>query len=122
MSARVIEVMAWHPLVPGSESHVGMIPSGPPDLALINPGDWEWQDKALCQEVGTRLFFPERGETAEDAKRVCASCRVRRECLAFAVREGIPWGVWGGLDEAERAALGPQHLDFRPAHRKELAA
>lgn len=115
MNIRAIGVMAWHPLIPGSDSHVGMIHAGPPDLALVNPDEWAWQDRALCAEVGNRLFFPECGESAEDAKRVCKLCDVRAECLRFAVSEGIPWGVWGGLDEDERADLGPQHLDFRPA-------
>lgn len=123
MSGRVIEVMAWHPLVPGSDSHVGMIRTGPPDLMLIKRDEWDWQDEALCAEVGGRLFFPERGESAGDAKRVCKLCPVRAECLSFAVTEGIRWGVWGGMDEDERAELGPQHLDFRPARaRNGLAA
>jgi WhiB family transcriptional regulator, redox-sensing transcriptional regulator len=125
MKPRVIEIMAWHPQVPGSDRHADRIDAqtGAPDLSLINPDEWEWQDRGLCAEVGVRLFFPERGETAEDAKRVCAMCEVRAQCLDFAVSNGIADGVWGGLDEDERRLLGPMHYDFRPARgREDLAA
>jgi WhiB family transcriptional regulator, redox-sensing transcriptional regulator len=120
---RVIEIMAWHPQVPGSDRHADRIDAqtGAPDLSLINPDEWEWQDRGLCAETDPAAFFPEPGETAEAAKRVCRSCEVRAQCLAFAVDNGISYGVYGGMDERERRALGPQHYDFRPAAR-EIAA
>jgi len=37
-----------------------------------------------------------------EAKAVCAGCRVRRECLAFALRTHQIHGVWGDLTEQER--------------------
>lgn len=122
-SVRVIEVMTWHPLSPGSDRHLDRIDAQPgaPDLSLINPDEWDWQDRGLCAEVGGRLFFPEDGQSAQEAKQVCGLCPVRAECLAFAVRHGVKYGVWGGLDERERAGLGPQHYDFRPQE-KRLAA
>ena len=90
-----------------------------PDLALVNPDEWAWQDRALCAETDPALFHPELGETAEAARRVCRSCEVREQCLDFAVRNGIAFGVYGGMDERERRELGPQHLDFRPAPGRE---
>jgi WhiB family transcriptional regulator, redox-sensing transcriptional regulator len=33
---------------------------------------------------------------------VCAGCRVRRQCLAFAQRTRQVHGIWGGLTERER--------------------
>jgi len=36
---------------------------------------------------------------------VCRSCPVRVDCLLHAINEGEEWGVWGGLDERERAPL-----------------
>ncbi len=123
MSPRVIEVMAWHPEVPGSDRHVGRIhAAGAPDLALINPDEWEWQDRALCAETDPEAFFIEKGGSSRPAKKVCAACPVRVQCLDFAVREGIAWGVYGGMDERQRRALGSQHMDFRPAREKEVAA
>jgi WhiB family transcriptional regulator, redox-sensing transcriptional regulator len=55
------------------------------------------------------LFFPisnsGRGlEQAAKAKAICSACRVRRECLAFALRTEQVHGIWGGTTEHERAA------------------
>jgi WhiB family redox-sensing transcriptional regulator len=40
------------------------------------------------------------------AKRICADCPVRRECLEYALRVREPFGIWGGLNESERRAIG----------------
>jgi WhiB family transcriptional regulator, redox-sensing transcriptional regulator len=39
------------------------------------------------------------------AKRICAACEVRRDCLTFAVNTQQVDGVWGGTSEAERRGL-----------------
>ncbi|NNJ04183.1 WhiB family transcriptional regulator [Streptomyces sp. PKU-MA01144] len=71
----------------------------------------EWQDDALCAEVGTDLWFPEAGHTGRDAKEVCYRCPVRRECLTDAMREEHGssherrFGIRGGLGPRERIAL-----------------
>jgi hypothetical protein len=36
---------------------------------------------------------------------VCMNCPVRLICLNYALARAEPWGVWGGLDPGERAAL-----------------
>ncbi len=56
------------------------------------------------------LFFPvgTTGPALDDiaaAKRVCARCPVRRECLNWALGNGQTVGVWGGMGEDERIAL-----------------
>jgi WhiB family redox-sensing transcriptional regulator len=59
------------------------------------------------------MFFPpshfERKADKEArevrAKRICASCPVRRDCLDYAVRIREPHGIWGGLNEVERRQL-----------------
>jgi hypothetical protein len=51
------------------------------------------------------VFFPGRGQSAEPARRICASCPVRQPCLEFALRHGITHGIWGGLAERDRRAL-----------------
>lgn len=61
-----------------------------------------WMDDAACKGLNPNLFFPERGASAAEAKRVCASCPVAADCLAFAYRERIGHGVWGGLPEQSR--------------------
>ena len=69
-----------------------------------------WQEFANCRSVDPELFFPNgTGGTItsaiNNAKKVCASCLVRTECLDWAVETGQYNGVWGGLDEKERVGL-----------------
>ena len=66
--------------------------------------DTTWQDHALCAEVGPFLFFPDDGEHADDAKKVCPMCEVRQECDDYAEAIGEDYGVWGGITERERRA------------------
>ena len=64
----------------------------------------EWEDRALCAEVDPDLFFAEGkgNHTVRDARRVCAACEVRAQCLAYALEHPELEGVWGGLTEKER--------------------
>jgi WhiB family redox-sensing transcriptional regulator len=49
------------------------------------------------------LWFPEQGGSGAEARRICAQCPVRRECLDYAVTQPeVLKGVWGGLTEHER--------------------
>jgi WhiB family redox-sensing transcriptional regulator len=64
-----------------------------------------WRELAACRGVGLDLFFPERGESAEPARQVCAACPVRQPCLDYAITNRISHGIWGGLTERERRAL-----------------
>ena len=61
-----------------------------------------WQDLALCAQTDPEIFFPEVGVSARRARKVCAACEVRLECLEYALENEIPCGVWGGLSEQER--------------------
>jgi WhiB family redox-sensing transcriptional regulator len=68
--------------------------------------DLAWQDRALCAEVDPELWFPEKGGSTREAKRVCRSCEVRAECLEYALSSSIRHGVYGGKSDRER-----QHLE-----------
>lgn len=65
----------------------------------------EWQSMAICTQTDPEAFFPERGAPAKNAKRVCADCPVRQECLEYALENNETHGIWGGLSESQRAAL-----------------
>lgn len=69
------------------------------DLALA------WQDRALCAQTDPEAFFPEKGGSTREAKRVCASCEVRAECLEYALANDERFGIWGGMSERERRRL-----------------
>ena len=82
-----------------------------------------WQDRALCAEVGTELFFPPPGVSTAAAKRVCMLCGVRAECLEYALRTdeaGYEHGIWAGLSPQERRALARQRGITPPAPRPAL--
>lgn len=74
-----------------------------------------WQHDALCREVGSEMFFPEKGDQSlvGDARKVCDECPVRDDCRNFGLVHGGRDGVWGGLSQTElqkqRRELGLPH-------------
>jgi WhiB family transcriptional regulator, redox-sensing transcriptional regulator len=74
--------------------------------ASENPGeDLGWQDRALCAQTDPEAFFPEKGGSTREAKKVCRSCEVRAECLEYALEHDERFGIWGGMSERERRRL-----------------
>jgi WhiB family redox-sensing transcriptional regulator len=67
-----------------------------------DPEELGWQDQALCAQVDPEIFFPEKGGSVRDPKRVCRSCEVRAECLEYALEHDEKFGIWGGVSERER--------------------
>ena len=86
----------------------------------------DWRELAACRNTVTARYDPffdetEAGERAAIA--VCRICRVQGECLAYAVRSGQSYGVWGGkpqrvlrlliardrLGQAQAGQASPQH-------------
>ena len=65
----------------------------------------EWQDRALCAQTDPEAFFPEKGGSTREAKRICQGCDVRSECLEYALAHDERFGIWGGLSERERRKL-----------------
>ncbi len=90
-------------------SIVGLLPdrlSGP--FTVIDGGageDPEWQERALCAQTDPEAFFPEKGGSTREAKRICGGCDVRAECLDYALAHDERFGIWGGLSERERRRL-----------------
>ena len=67
-----------------------------------------WQERALCAQTDPEAFFPEKGGSTREAKRVCGGCEVRAECLGYALEHDERFGIWGGLSERERRRLKRQ--------------
>jgi WhiB family transcriptional regulator, redox-sensing transcriptional regulator len=65
----------------------------------------QWQDRALCAQTDPEAFFPEKGGSTREAKKICLSCEVRAECLDYALAHDERFGIWGGLSERERRRL-----------------
>lgn len=69
-----------------------------------------WTDLAECTDADPEEWFPETGENGSRAKRICARCRVREECLDYAVSSpDLLDGIWGGTTEHERRPLRKQY-------------
>ncbi len=68
-------------------------------------GELGWQTDALCAQTDPEAFFPEKGGSTRDAKKVCGSCHVRAQCLEYALANDERFGIWGGLSERERRRL-----------------
>ena len=73
---------------------------------------WAWQSRGACRGEPISLFFhpdAERGQAArrrdESAKEICGRCQVQAQCREFALRTREPYGIWGGMNPHERAAL-----------------
>lgn len=88
----------------------------------------EWVTEAACTGKPTEMFYDDiwrQGHTnleaLDQARSVCQTCSVRRECLAYvmAYENGLSvksrGGVWGGLTPAQRRSLdvrqAPPHCE-----------
>ena len=82
-------------------------PTAGPTIQLASGENIElsWQERSLCAQTDPEAFFPEKGGSTREAKRVCLSCDVRQECLEYALAHDERFGIWGGLSERERRRL-----------------
>ena len=69
------------------------------------PAADQWQDRALCAQTDPEAFFPEKGGSTREAKKICLGCEVRTECLEYALAHDERFGIWGGLSERERRRI-----------------
>lgn len=82
---------------------------------------WDWQEAARCRGSDELFFHPQgerepsRSDRESAARQLCLSCPVRRECASHALTMREPYGVWGGLTEAQRAEqlFGPRAVRRR---------
>lgn len=81
--------------------------------------DLGWYDAAACRapveidgelldrDAVNRLFYSDhdgrRRREQRLAVEVCTGCRVRVDCLTYAIAAQEPAGIWGGLTTEERA-------------------
>jgi WhiB family transcriptional regulator, redox-sensing transcriptional regulator len=66
-----------------------------------------WRSASACLSADPDLFFPisTKGPAEKQiaqAKVICAGCRVRRECLEFAMTHDLTYGIWGGTTVEDR--------------------
>lgn len=75
-------------------------PSGVPWMT----GDAE---TAMCGQTDPELWFPEKGGSAREARRLCRSCPFLAACRSWALAHPAEaaHGVWGGLTARQRARV-----------------
>jgi WhiB family redox-sensing transcriptional regulator len=91
-----------------------------PDPIGLTPPDWT--DLALCAQTDPEVFFPEKGGSTREAKRVCAACDVRAQCLEYALEHEERFGIWGGMSERERRRLYRRNIPASIPQPREQAA
>ena len=108
---------SWsHPLkapTPGGSLTVSGGSDVPYRGVLIHQGQDMWQLKAACRGPQAAVFFPpshaerkeEKASREMRAKTICDQCRVRGDCLEYAIRIREPHGFWGGMNEMERKLM-----------------
>ena len=67
--------------------------------------DTDWMGVGNCVDKPPALFFPSDGVGVDAARRICADCVVKVECLDYALSNRIDHGVWGGTSERERRRI-----------------
>lgn len=71
----------------------------------------DWRHQAACRNllppaVAWTIFFPNQGENAEPAKRICRTCPAQQPCLTWALDQGTGLaGVWGATSEHDRRKI-----------------
>jgi WhiB family transcriptional regulator, redox-sensing transcriptional regulator len=66
-----------------------------------------WRAAAACLSADPDLFFPISATGPAErqiarAKRICAGCAVRPQCLEFALAHDQAYGIWGGTTPEDR--------------------
>ena len=78
----------------------------PTELSTVLGADGEDGSDGMLEARGLdadpEAFFPEKGGSTREAKRICAACPVRDDCLQYALENDERFGIWGGLSERER--------------------
>lgn len=67
--------------------------------------EYHYRDEAVCSGTDPEIFFPEKGGSTREGKKVCLGCPVRAECLQDAMDHDERFGIWGGFSERERRAM-----------------
>lgn len=83
--------------------------------AIYHSADWaglSWHDQAKCKGMDTNIFYygvyergPAKLARAAEAKRICADCPVKQQCLADAVSRDDRYSIQGNTTPEERGAI-----------------
>jgi WhiB family redox-sensing transcriptional regulator len=69
-----------------------------------------WRSQAACRGAPIDWFYPERGGTLHEARRLCRSCPVSDDCLTYAMTMEDTcrrFGLWGNRTSKQRRQMNP---------------
>jgi WhiB family transcriptional regulator, redox-sensing transcriptional regulator len=100
------------------------LPAGPSgSVQLLDPYSPGCPEDLPCRVQDSELWFAERPEQLEAAKRFCRDCPALLGCLTGALERGELWGVWGGEIFLDGAVVARKRPRGRPRKTdRELAA
>lgn len=75
------------------------------DILASLPTPPAWHIDTPCSQADADAWFPEKGESSAEAKRICADCDVREQCLEWALANHEQFGIYGGTTPKERRRL-----------------
>ena len=87
-----------------------------------------WRSAGACLSADPDLFFPISSAGPAErqiarAKKICAGCAVRQECLEFALSHDQVYGIWGGTTPEDRQRDRRRKRRARPPRaRRRVAA
>lgn len=66
----------------------------------------QFSARPVCAETDPDLFFPDQDSwQVQIARRVCAGCPIKDECLEMALQRHEAFGVWGGTTPRQRRRM-----------------
>lgn len=90
----------------------------------FNPGSRDWVQHARCVGIPTDVFYANSDDIdiplQRAVKRLCDSCPVQLDCLAYGMWE--TGGIWGGATDQERRLIAalPRNLAVARNHSRWL--
>ena len=83
--------------------------------------DTNWMTRGKCRDLPPETFYPDSSVGVARARRICARCPVKDQCLEHALRYHIADGIWGGSSERQRLGLQRERRELN-AKRADAAA
>lgn len=61
-------------------------------------------DNAPCTTADPEIFFPDPSDLVGilEAKTICSECELINQCLDLALKQGLKYGIFGGMTPKER--------------------
>lgn len=76
---------------------------------VVMTGEADWWPLAECLGSDTNAFFPHAESVPFEVAAICSRCRVREECLSYAMADPEVKGIWAATSTRDRNRLRRGH-------------